>query len=84
MHTHFGSVCYCYLYVCHFSILNFGFDGVACGDQGRLRKECTVLVVSHDLAELAPLVDRAWQMLPGGRLQPADWSAGVPDLSDLD
>lgn len=25
--------------------------------------------VSHDLRELAPLVDAAWEMRPGGRLQ---------------
>lgn len=25
--------------------------------------------VSHDLRELAPLVDAAWEMRPGGRLE---------------
>eukprot|EP00884_Botryococcus_braunii_P005846 jgi/Botrbrau1/15262/Bobra.0382s0004.1 len=50
---------------------------------GLVKQECTVLVVSHDLAELAPLVDRAWVMSRGGRLDPADWSAGVPDLAAL-
>jgi hypothetical protein len=29
-------------------------------------------VVSHDLRELAPLVDAAWEMRPGGRLGAAD------------
>lgn len=27
--------------------------------------------VSHDLRELAPLVDAAWEMRPGGRLAPS-------------
>lgn len=44
-----------------------------------LKAECTVLVVSHDLRELAPLVDAAWEMLPGGRLTPADVAA-LPSL----
>ncbi|KAK9815285.1 hypothetical protein WJX72_001086 [[Myrmecia] bisecta] len=38
---------------------------------GELKKECTVLVVSHDLRELSPLVDKAWRMQPGGVLEPA-------------
>lgn len=44
-----------------------------------LKQECTVLVVSHDLRELAPLVDAAWEMRPGGRLAPADVAA-LPTL----
>ena len=39
-----------------------------------LRAECTVLVVSHDLRELAAaqgLVARAWEVQPGGRLRAA-------------
>ena len=40
---------------------------------GKLKTECTVLVVSHDLRELGPLVDAAWRMLPGGRLEPSPW-----------
>ena len=36
-----------------------------------LKRQCTVLVVSHDLRELAPLVDAAWEMRPGGKLAPA-------------
>ncbi|KAK9833305.1 hypothetical protein WJX81_004812 [Elliptochloris bilobata] len=47
---------------------------------GKLKTECTVLVVSHDLRELGSLVDRAWRMLPGGRLEPSPW----PVPSDLD
>ncbi|PRW20876.1 ABC transporter I family member chloroplastic [Chlorella sorokiniana] len=35
----------------------------------KLKAECTMLVVSHDLRELAPLVDAAWEMRPGGRLE---------------
>lgn len=33
-----------------------------------LKSECTVLVVSHDLRELAPLADASWKMQPGGVL----------------
>jgi hypothetical protein len=33
-----------------------------------LKEECTVLVVSHDLRELAPLVDASWRMAAGGVL----------------
>lgn len=32
-----------------------------------------MLVVSHDLKELAPLVDCAWEMQLGGSLHPAPW-----------
>jgi energy-coupling factor transporter ATP-binding protein EcfA2 len=38
-----------------------------------LKKECTLLVVSHDLREVAPLVDVAWRMRPGGRLEGVAW-----------
>ncbi|KAF7129930.1 hypothetical protein RHSIM_Rhsim10G0004900 [Rhododendron simsii] len=34
-----------------------------------LKKELTLLVVSHDLKELAPLVDRSWKMEIGGVLR---------------
>ncbi|XP_059638480.1 ABC transporter I family member 11, chloroplastic isoform X1 [Cornus florida] len=34
-----------------------------------LKKEVTLLVVSHDLKELVPLVDRSWKMEMGGRLE---------------
>jgi len=37
------------------------------------KQRATVLVVSHDLAELAPLVDAAWVMQPGGVLREARW-----------
>jgi len=40
---------------------------------GKLKKQCTVLAVSHDLRELVPLVDNAWKMAPGGRLSPSEW-----------
>eukprot|EP00898_Chlorokybus_atmophyticus_P006837 jgi/Chlat1/7154/Chrsp57S06823 len=40
-----------------------------------LKSHCTVLVVSHDLRELTPLVDQAWRMQPGGMLQPEPWPA---------
>ena len=40
-----------------------------------LKAECTVLVVSHDLLELAPLVDAAWEMGPGGLLRQVEVSA---------
>ena len=35
---------------------------------GKLKEECTVIVVSHDLREIAPLVDVAWEMQPNGTL----------------
>jgi energy-coupling factor transporter ATP-binding protein EcfA2 len=38
-----------------------------------LKKECTLLVVSHDLREVAPLVDVAWRMRPGGKLESVVW-----------
>ena len=38
-----------------------------------LKKDATLLVVSHDLAELGPLVDDAWVMRPGGVLKRARW-----------
>jgi energy-coupling factor transporter ATP-binding protein EcfA2 len=44
-----------------------------------LKAECTMLVVSHDLRELAPLVDAAWEMRPGGRLE-ASSVARLPSL----
>ena len=40
---------------------------------GKLKQECTVLVVSHDLRELEPLIDVAWEMEPGGKLNPVQW-----------
>jgi hypothetical protein len=51
---------------------------VACGvspgaSAGKLKAECSVLVVSHDLRELAPLVDCAWEMEPGGQLRSVPW-----------
>ncbi|KAL6755405.1 P-loop containing nucleoside triphosphate hydrolase protein [Haematococcus lacustris] len=36
---------------------------------GRLKQECSLLVVSHDLRELSPIVDCAWSMQLGGRLE---------------
>ncbi|CAG9463517.1 unnamed protein product [Pedinophyceae sp. YPF-701] len=38
----------------------------------KLKGQCTLLVVSHDLRELAPLVDMAWEMTSEGRLRSAD------------
>jgi len=47
-----------------------------------LKKEATLLVVSHDLADIAPLVDCAWRMHIGGRMEAAQWP---PDsLSDME
>ena len=37
---------------------------------GKLKEECTVIVVSHDLREVTPLVDVAWEMQPDGTLSP--------------
>jgi len=59
-----------------------GLDWVARAELVRLLRSlkgsCTLLVVSHDICELAPLVDRAWEMLPGGELaeRPADGLLG--------
>lgn len=36
---------------------------------GQLKKEVSLLVVSHDLRELEGLVDRSWRMHMGGRLE---------------
>ena len=44
-----------------------------CMRAGKLKQECTVLVVSHDLREVEPLVDLAWEMEAGGRLTPVPW-----------
>lgn len=47
-----------------------------------LKKEATLLVVSHDLADIAPLVDCAWKMKMGGRMEAVQWP---PDsLSDME
>ncbi|KAF3793500.1 ABC transporter I family member 11 [Nymphaea thermarum] len=36
-----------------------------------LKKELTILVVSHDLKELAPVVDKSWKMEMGGTIKEA-------------
>ncbi|KAL2907018.1 ABC transporter I family member 11 chloroplastic [Bienertia sinuspersici] len=50
-----------------------GLDWKARADVAKLLKhlkeELTLLVVSHDLKELAPLVDRSWRMEAGGILK---------------
>jgi energy-coupling factor transporter ATP-binding protein EcfA2 len=47
-----------------------------------LKREATLLVVSHDLADIAPLVDCAWRMEMGGRMEAVQWP---PDsLSDVE
>eukprot|EP00798_Chlamydomonas_sp_ICE-L_P026827 gene26827-4422_t len=38
-----------------------------------LKKQCALLVVSHDLRELAPLVDNAWEMKEGGTMKSVAW-----------
>ncbi|GLC41555.1 hypothetical protein PLESTB_000702600 [Pleodorina starrii] len=48
----------------------------------RLKEQCTLLVVSHDLAEIAPLVDCAWRMRIGGTCEPVDWPPA--DLAGLE
>ena len=40
-----------------------------------LKTECTILIVSHDLSELAPHADIAWHMQQGGLLSEADPSS---------
>eukprot|EP00244_Chara_vulgaris_P008106 TRINITY_DN3076_c0_g3_i1.p1 TRINITY_DN3076_c0_g3~~TRINITY_DN3076_c0_g3_i1.p1 ORF type:complete len:131 (+),score=20.70 TRINITY_DN3076_c0_g3_i1:36-395(+) len=59
-----------------------GLDWKARGDLvrllGQLKKDRTIIVVSHDLRELAPLVDRAWQMEMGGRMKEVQtWATEV-------
>ncbi|CAI7934724.1 unnamed protein product [Closterium sp. NIES-54] len=44
-----------------------------------LKRERSILVVSHDLRELAPLVDRSWRMQMGGRLREESLPAAVSD-----
>ncbi|CAI6006420.1 unnamed protein product [Closterium sp. NIES-65] len=44
-----------------------------------LKRERSILVVSHDLRELAPLVDRSWRMQMGGRLREEPLPAAVSD-----
>ncbi|KAF5841755.1 hypothetical protein DUNSADRAFT_11314 [Dunaliella salina] len=39
----------------------------------RLKEECTLLVVSHDLKEVAPLVDNAGSVKLDGTLEPVQW-----------
>lgn len=47
-----------------------------------LKREATLLVVSHDLADIAPLVDCAWRMEMGGKMEAVQWP---PDsLSDVE
>lgn len=45
------------------------------------KKEATLLIVSHDLTELVPLIDRAWVVGQGGTVRPAKWppSGGVKE-----
>lgn len=40
---------------------------------GKLKSQCTMLVVSHDLRELSTAVDFAWHMHMGGKLSSAPW-----------
>ncbi len=49
---------------------------------GELKQQATLLVVSHDLADIAPLVDVAWRMQMGGRLEPVQWPPNR--LSDVE
>lgn len=50
---------------------------------GKLKEECTVVVVSHDLYELQHQVDHAWEMMPGGRLEIAQWPPIAQKLSEV-
>ncbi len=47
-----------------------------------LKKEATLLVVSHDLADIAPLVDCAWRMKMGGQMESVQWPP--ESLSDME
>ena len=48
---------------------------------GKVKRECTLLVVSHDLRELADVVDCAWHMHTGGKLSSAPWPP-LPDSQE--
>ncbi|KAG2451234.1 hypothetical protein HYH02_003841 [Chlamydomonas schloesseri] len=48
----------------------------------KLKEQCTLLVVSHDLAEIAPLVDVAWRMRIGGSCEAVTWPPA--DLAGLE
>ena len=45
------------------------------------KQEATLLIVSHDLTELVPLIDRAWVVGQEGTVRPAKWppSGGVKE-----
>lgn len=45
-----------------------------------LKQDCSLLVISHDLRELAPIVDVAWEMLPGGILEQREGQLPIPKL----
>lgn len=45
-----------------------------------LKQESSLLLVSHDLRELAPVIDYAWEMLPGGKLESRGKDLKLPDL----
>lgn len=47
-----------------------------------VKRHCTLLVVSHDLREIAELVDVAWRMRMGGRMEAVAWPPG--SLTDLE
>jgi energy-coupling factor transporter ATP-binding protein EcfA2 len=44
----------------------------------RVKERCTLVVVSHDLREIAPLVDVAWRMRMGGAMEAVPgWDPGA-------
>jgi energy-coupling factor transporter ATP-binding protein EcfA2 len=48
----------------------------------KLKQECSLLIVSHDLRELSPIVDVAWEMQPGGTLVHKGRNIPVPRIMD--
>ena len=56
--------------------LDWRARGEIVGALKNVKAAATVLAVSHDLTELAPLVDAAWVMRPGGVLRKARWPPG--------
>jgi energy-coupling factor transporter ATP-binding protein EcfA2 len=46
----------------------------------KLKQESSLLLVSHDLRELEPVIDCAWEMLPGGKLEPRGKDLKLPNL----
>jgi energy-coupling factor transporter ATP-binding protein EcfA2 len=47
----------------------------------QLKRQLSLLIISHDLRELAPIIDTAWEMHPGGRLECMGTDIPVSNIS---